>query len=192
MPKYSNQRQRIMALYRILYEETDEQHGLTMDELLSRLDDRGIVAECRSIYDDIKALNSTFKENPKDKYAFTISILKTHTRPVRYYLKSRKLSPDELKLLVNIVRASPYASKRNTKQLLKKLERLGCEHQWRELRASNYISYDKDDYAELKDLQAPGRSLHNHFRILSLLAPPKRTPPFLRLSVLLKLSLIHI
>ena len=79
MPKYSNQRQRIMALYRILYEETDEQHGLTMDELLSRLEDRGIVAECRSIYDDIKALNSTFKENPKDKYAFTISILKTHT-----------------------------------------------------------------------------------------------------------------
>ena len=74
MPKSTNQRQRIMALYRMLYENTDSGHGLTMSEILDRLADMGIPSDRRAIYDDIRSLNETFTENPRDKNQFAIQI----------------------------------------------------------------------------------------------------------------------
>ena len=161
---YSKHRERIMTFYRIMYENTDEFNALTMDDILAELSARGINAECRAIYDDIKALNETFAENPDDPYAFSISILKTQTRPIRYYLKSRELTPKELKLLYNLVKASPYASKSESKRLLKKLEHLGNEHILDELRRRDYVVYQKDEHDEATNLKT-GHDIRNDYFI---------------------------
>ena len=39
---YSKHRERIMTLYRIMYEKTDEFNALTMDDILAELSARGI------------------------------------------------------------------------------------------------------------------------------------------------------
>lgn len=160
---YSKHRERILTFYRIMYEMTDEFNALTMDEILDELSSRGINAECRAIYDDIRALNETFAENPDVPYAFSVSILKTNIRPIKYYLKSRELTPKELKLLYNLVKASPYASKRDSKRLLKKLEHLGNEQIVDELRKQNYVVYQKDEYSEAANLKTGFDIRNDHF-----------------------------
>ena len=56
MPKNPNQKLKILYLMKILLEETDEEHALTMEDLLARLERAGIHAERKSIYDDFEAL----------------------------------------------------------------------------------------------------------------------------------------
>ena len=160
---YSKHRERVLTLYRIMYEKTDEFNALTMDEILAELSAKGINAECRAIYDDIRALNETFPEDPNDAYAFSVSILKTKTRPVKYYLKSRELTPKELKLLYNLVKASPYASKSESKRLLKKLEHLGNEHILDDLRRRDYVVYQKDEHSEATNLKTGHDIRNDHF-----------------------------
>ena len=84
MPKSPNQRQRIMALYRMLYENTDSRHGLTMSEILDRLAELEIPSDRRAIYDDIRSLNETFAENPRDKNKFAIQDV--YKRQIQSYL----------------------------------------------------------------------------------------------------------
>lgn len=144
MPKAPNQRQRIMALYRMLYENTDSRHGLTMSEILDRLAELEIPSDRRAIYDDIRSLNETFAENPRDKNQFAIQIETTRTNPIRYYLKAREFEIDELKLLVDSVRTYPFITKGQTKKLVRKLEHLCAKPQLRELRGRQYvIDYQK-------------------------------------------------
>ena len=45
MPRTTFQKKKLFALYQILYEYTDDNNGLTMTEILSKLQNRGISAE---------------------------------------------------------------------------------------------------------------------------------------------------
>ena len=56
MAKSSNQKLKLMYLAKILQEKTDEDHGLTMPELIEQLALYDVKAERKSIYDDIEAL----------------------------------------------------------------------------------------------------------------------------------------
>lgn len=47
---------KVLYLWKILQEETDAEHGLSMTQILERLASYGISAERKSIYDDIKTL----------------------------------------------------------------------------------------------------------------------------------------
>ena len=48
MAKSENQKQKLFRILEILMRETDEDHGLTINEIISRLEDYGISAERRS------------------------------------------------------------------------------------------------------------------------------------------------
>ena len=61
MPRTTSQKKKLFALYQILYEYTDDNNGLTMTEILSKLQNRGILAERRSIYDDFWLYNRVFR-----------------------------------------------------------------------------------------------------------------------------------
>ena len=78
MPRTTSQKKKLFALYQILYEHTDDNNGLTMTEILSKLQNRGILAERRSIYDDIEIL----------KNDFDIDIEARKTTTTRYHLQS--------------------------------------------------------------------------------------------------------
>ena len=56
MAKGSNQKLKIVYLIKILTEKTDEQHSITMNEIISELKAYGVNAERKSLYDDIENL----------------------------------------------------------------------------------------------------------------------------------------
>ena len=53
-----NQRLRLLHLARILREETDSERGLTMPQILGRLEEAGCPAERKAVYRDLEALRS--------------------------------------------------------------------------------------------------------------------------------------
>lgn len=54
----THQRLKILYLYKILLEKTDEQHYITMPEIISQLELCGITAGRKAIYEDIEALKT--------------------------------------------------------------------------------------------------------------------------------------
>lgn len=58
MPKSSNQKLKLIYLAKLMQEKTDDEHGLTMPEIIHELDLCGIKAERKSIYDDFEALST--------------------------------------------------------------------------------------------------------------------------------------
>ena len=59
MPKSSNQKLKLLYLRRILLEETDDNHHLNAEQLVSKLEQLGINADRKTIYADVAALQDS-------------------------------------------------------------------------------------------------------------------------------------
>ena len=99
--KTSSQRLKILYLYKILLEKTDEDHYLTMSEIISQLDMHGISAARKALYEDIEALRM---------YGLDIVQLKGNTSG--YYVASRDFELPELKLLADAVSSSRFLTEK--------------------------------------------------------------------------------
>ena len=53
------QKQKLLYLAKILYEETDEEHILTADKIVTRLNEYGISCERKTIYSDMDILSNS-------------------------------------------------------------------------------------------------------------------------------------
>ncbi|MDY3617955.1 helix-turn-helix transcriptional regulator [Agathobaculum sp.] len=129
MAKNSNQKLKLLYLYRIFLEKTDEEHKLTMSQILSSLSHYGIEAERKSIYDDIAALQD-----------YGLDIALQRGRNGGYYIASRDFELPELKLLVDAVQCSRFITEKKSNELIKKVEALASEPQARALQRQVYIS----------------------------------------------------
>ena len=56
MAKNPRQKQKLLYLQKILLEKTDENNGLTVNEIIAQLAQYDITAERKSIYDDLESL----------------------------------------------------------------------------------------------------------------------------------------
>ena len=56
MPRASNQKLKLLYLLRYLMRETDQEHPVTVQQMIDELNRQGITAERKSVYDDIEAL----------------------------------------------------------------------------------------------------------------------------------------
>lgn len=88
-------KEKIVRLLQIFFEETDQDHGLTMPQLIERLEDYGICAERKGLYDDIEVLNNCGFE-----------IEKLRTRPVQYALTTRLFEDEQIGVLIDSVQSS--------------------------------------------------------------------------------------
>lgn len=129
MAKSAMQKSKILYLMKIFCERTDDEHGLTVNELIDELEAIGISAERKSIYDDIETLR-----------AYGLDIEMRKDKNFRYHLISRDLELAELKLLVDSVQASKFISHQKSLELIKKLEALTSKHQARTLSRQVYIA----------------------------------------------------
>lgn len=127
----SANRSRLLHLIRIFNEETDEEHGLTLNQLNDRLEAAGLAPVTRkTLYDDFEQLRE-----------FGMEIQSEHQgRSYYYFLGDRQFELPELKLLVDSVQASRFITERKSRQLIKKLESLSSAHQARELHRQVLIS----------------------------------------------------
>ena len=111
MSKNENQKLKLIRLLEILLENTDEEVGITMADIIARLADLGIRAERKSIYDDFLALDSLGFE-----------VIKLDTRPVSYTLAERVFEFAELKMLVDAIQSSRFITAEQSRKLITKLE----------------------------------------------------------------------
>jgi predicted DNA-binding transcriptional regulator YafY len=112
----------------IFLNQTDENHRLSVNDLISKLVAYGITAERKTIYDDIETLRQ-----------FGIDIVMEKTKSVGYYVASREFELPELKLLADAVQSSNFITERKSRQLIKKLQNLASQHDAGKLQRQVYI-----------------------------------------------------
>lgn len=128
MAKQPNQKLKLLYLLKILKENTDEDHALTMAQLIELLDGCGISAERKSIYDDLESLRT-----------FGVEIETTPTRTVGYYIAERDFSLPELKLLVDAVQSSKFITTKKSLELISKIENLASRHEASQLQRQVFV-----------------------------------------------------
>jgi predicted DNA-binding transcriptional regulator YafY len=108
----SNQKLKILYLMKILLENTDEEHDITLNEIIEKLRFYGITAERKSLYNDIENLRT-----------FGIDIIGgQYERTFHYKVVNRQFELAELKLLVDSVQSSKFITAKKSKELIKKIE----------------------------------------------------------------------
>ena len=110
MPRTSGQKLKILYLYRILSEQTDEDHPMTIREMIGRLSEFDIRAERKSVSEDLKGLIS-----------FGADIVEKSGPRGHYYLASRTFDVTELQLLADAVASSQFLTERKSQALIEKL-----------------------------------------------------------------------
>ena len=105
MAKGSNQKLKLLYLMQIFSRETDEDHKLTMSEIVSRLADLGVSADRKTLYMDFEELRH-----------FGLDIIGESTgRSFYYYLGARDFELPELKLLVDAVQSAKFITDKKSK-----------------------------------------------------------------------------
>lgn len=132
-------KRRLLFLAKLLWEQTDEEHSLSIGQMRQQLAQEGMEAERKAIYDDLKTLQE-----------YGMDILRTNTgRDCRYFLAGRTFELPELKLLVDAVNASAILTKKQSEQLIQKLSRLTSRPQSVQLRRSLLASTRKTPHTGL-------------------------------------------
>lgn len=130
MPKGTNQKLKLYYLAKILLEHTDENHGITMPELLEKLRGYDITAERKSIYSDIETLGDIGIE------VSGVQRGKTYY----YHVLSREFELAELKLLVDAIQSSKFITEKKSRELIKKLEKQASRYEARQLQKQVYVT----------------------------------------------------
>ena len=129
MPKGQGQKRKLLVLQKTLLERTDEDHPLTVKELIDELERWDIQAERKSIYDDLEQLRQ-----------FGLDVQSRKGKTPGWYIGERTFELPELKLLVDAVQSSKFITRRKSDSLISKLESLASVHQARQLQRQVYVS----------------------------------------------------
>ena len=129
MAKSTNQKLKLLYLMQIMLENTDDEHGLSMAEIIDKLAAYDISAERKSIYSDFELLRF---------YGIDIQ-REQRDRTVYYYVGARELELAELKLLVDAVQSSKFITEKKSRQLIKKLERFVSKYDAQKLNRQVYV-----------------------------------------------------
>ncbi len=129
MAKGINQKLKLLYLMDILLEKTDEDHGITMKEIISSLERYDVCAERKALYRDIEELQ---------QYGLDV-VSYSNGRTTLYHVASRKFEVAELKLLVDAVQSSKFITEKKSNELIKKLESFASIYQAQHLHRQVYV-----------------------------------------------------
>ena len=130
MPKGTNNKFKLYRLAQIMLQKTDEDHYITMPEILDALKEYDVKADRKTIYTDLKDLE--------------ILGIEVEGEPIgnkyHYHVVSRSFELPELKLLVDAIQSSKFITARKTNSLIKKLETLVSQYDAAKLQRQVYVS----------------------------------------------------
>ena len=113
---------KLLYIMKILMDKTDENHAMTVNEIIAELEKYDIKAERKSIYSDIDLLSD-----------FGLDVICEKGRANKYFIGSRDFELPELKLLVDAVQSSKFITHKKSDELIKKIEKLTSIHEAKEL-----------------------------------------------------------
>ena len=113
MPVEKGQRLKLLKIWEILRQETDEAHPMSSVALLQRLEEIDIKCDRRTLYADIQALNES-------GYKIHCNRRKTN----EYFVERREFSMAEIQILMDAVQAASFITKEKTEHLVDKIAEL--------------------------------------------------------------------
>ena len=126
----SNQKLKILYLAKILMDNTDANHDITLQEIIDKLAANNVTAERKSVYDDIARLDD-----------FGIKIKKTqYGKTYHYQVINRTFELAELKLLVDSVASAKFITEEKSNELIKKIEHLASRQDAAKLQRQVYVA----------------------------------------------------
>lgn len=128
MAKSEKQKEKIFRILEMLMRESDDAHGLSVNEIIERLDELGIKAERKSIYTDFLVLES-----------LGFPVIKLSVRPPKYTLENRIFELPELKMLVDAVESSKFITAGKSREIISKLEIFAGIHNSHKLSRQVYV-----------------------------------------------------
>ena len=130
MAKGKHQKFKLYRLAQIMLEKTDEEHYITMPEIMEELAAYEITADRKSIYADLRDL---------EELGIEVEGEPTGNR-YHYHVINRPFELPELKLLVDAIQSSKFITERKTNALIRKLEKLVSQYDASKLQRQVYVS----------------------------------------------------
>ena len=113
-----------------MMEKTDEEHYITMPEIMEELGRYEITADRKTIYADLKDLENLGIEVEGEPVG----------NRYHYHVISRSFELPELKLLVDAIQSSKFITERKSKDLIKKLEQFVSKYEAAKLHRQVFVS----------------------------------------------------
>ncbi len=129
MAKSTNQKTKLLHLRHMLLRQTDEDHPLTVPQMIEALARQDIRAERKSIYDDLEALRQ-----------FGLDVQSRKGKNPGWFVGGRDFELPEVKLLMDAVQSSRFITQKKSDALIRKLEGLASVHQAGQLQRQVYVS----------------------------------------------------
>lgn len=127
MASASTSKLKILYVMKILREETDAEHGLTMPQIIERLAAYGVSAERKGIYNDIETLRE-----------FGINVKTLERSPVEYAIE-----PDfdlgELMLMVDAIQSCRAITEKQADMLIRNVKTLAANSEQKKLRRRIHV-----------------------------------------------------
>jgi predicted DNA-binding transcriptional regulator YafY len=131
MSKGSNQKLKLSMLCKIMQEETDDDHSLTLQQVIKKLEAYDITAERKSLYDDFKCMDENLD----------VEVIKEQIgRETFYHVGSRQFELAEIKLLIDAIQSSKFISQNKSKELIKKMKGFVSKYQADKLQRQVYVN----------------------------------------------------
>lgn len=129
MPKGTNQKFKLYYLAKIMVEKTDEDHYITMPEIIKALAKYDVSAERKSIYKDLEDLEHLGIEVEGEPVG----------KGFHYHVVNHQFELPELKLLVDAIQSSKFITAKKSNDLIKKLEGFVSEYEAKQLHRQVYV-----------------------------------------------------
>ena len=130
MPKGTNQKLKLYRLAQIMLENTDDEHYITMPEIMEELEKYEVTADRKTIYADLRDLS--------------VLGIEVEGEPIgnRYHYRvvNRPFELPELKLLVDSVQSAKFITKKKTNELIKKIEKLAGKFEASQLQRQVFVA----------------------------------------------------
>ena len=125
---------RTLYVLKYLWENTDEEHTVTLVQIQKYLSQLGIEAISKTIDTDIAALQD-----------LGFDIVRNRSTQYQYFFASRNFSTFELKLMIDAVQAAHFIPRAQTEGLIKRIAELANKNQSEDLRRNLFVSKLKDN-----------------------------------------------
>lgn len=131
MSRGTNQKFKFTYLMKIMQEKTDDEHSLTMPQIMEELEKYDVTAERKSIYTGFQDMTEKFG----------VEIIKEQIgRETYYHVGAREFELAEVKLLIDAIQSSKFITQTKSRELITKIKSFVSEHQAKQLQRQVYIN----------------------------------------------------